>query len=130
MDGVGLKSVVYTASITISATGPAWPGLSAVTVSSLRLSRYNTTPTYLVVTILGVDIASGVDKVALFQTGSLPSTTVPPTADAPDWLNFAPTVESFGLDTSATGSRSVYVWLKDKAGKVSTLKTTAISVAP
>jgi hypothetical protein len=236
MDGVGLKSAVYSAGITISATGIPWPGPSAVTVGNVQLndgkpyttsnsvkltydvsqstnvkvryltgtswtaweiptvnvgvvtksftlsavsglrqvyvqliedtlsarpgamtdpkfastvldieppkafvqinhgitslSRFNTNPNYLILTILATDVASGLDKIALFQTGSLSSTTVPPTADSPDWVDFNPTVDSFGLNTGLTGAKSVYVWLKDRAGKISALKTTKINVVP
>ena len=236
MDGVGLKSVIYSASILVSVTGPTWPGLSAVTVSNVQLNdgapyatstavkvtydvsqsanikvrylystawtawevptvnlgkvtksitlstavglrqvyvqlledtlsavpgamtdpkvastildtagptafvqindgatsinRFNVNLNYVIVTILGMDSASGVDKLALFQTGTVPSTTVPPAADAPDWFDFNPTVDSFGLDTTLTGAKTVYVWVKDRAGKVSALKATGISVAP
>lgn len=236
MDGVGLKSVVYLAGITVSATGIPWPVPSTVTVSNLllndgkpysvsgsvkltydvsqstnikvrylygtawtaweipavvagkvtklvtlsavsgsrqvyvqlledigsarpgamtdpkfastildldppkafvqinqgatSLSRFNTNPNYLVLSILGTDGTSGIDKMAIFQTGSLPSTTVPPAANSPDWVDFTPTVDSFGLNTGLVGAKSVYVWLKDRAGKFSLLKATAIGVVP
>jgi hypothetical protein len=94
------------------------------------LSRFNTNPNGLILTILATDSESGPDKIALFQTGSLPSTTVPPAADSPDWFDFTPTVDSFGLNTGTTGTKSVYVWLKDRAGKISSLKATAIKVVP
>ena len=47
------------------------------------LSRFNTNLNYLILNILATDSASGVNKIALFQTGTLASTTVPPPANSP-----------------------------------------------
>jgi hypothetical protein len=92
------------------------------------LRRFNTNVNYLVLTVLGTDSASGVDKIAFSQSGS-PS-LVPPPPGSPDWRAATATVNSFGLNTRTTGIKSVYLWVKDRAGKVSVRKVASVNVVP
>jgi ABC-type transporter MlaC component len=77
-------------------------------------------------TIVASDYASGIDKMAIYQTGEvIPN---PIHADDPRFQDFAPTVAEYALNTSTTGTKTVYIWIKDKAGKISAAIKDTISV--
>jgi hypothetical protein len=75
------------------------------------------------------DYASGIDKMAIYQTGeTIPSPIKP---DDARFQDFAPTVAEFALNTSTIGTKTVYIWVKDKAGKISArMLDSIVVVAP
>jgi hypothetical protein len=78
-------------------------------------------------TLVGNDYESGVDKMAIYQTGELLPNPIRP--DDPRFQDFAATVAEYALNTSTTGTKTVYIWIKDKAGKISAAIKDTISVA-
>lgn len=79
--------------------------------------------TDVTLTIVAQDTASGIDKIAVNQTGITPAPG--------DYVSFTdPVISSYPLDTPATGTRTVYIWFKDKAGLVSSRKSDSINVTP
>jgi hypothetical protein len=79
--------------------------------------------TDVTLTIVAKDTASGIDKIAVNQTGITPAPG--------DYVSFTdPVISSYPLDTPATGARTVYIWFKDKAGLVSSRKSDSINVTP
>jgi hypothetical protein len=82
--------------------------------------------TSVTLTALANDYASGIDKMAIYQTGEpLPD---PILSDDPRFEDYSPMVADYVLDTSTPGTRTVYVWFKDKAGNVSAGRKDTISV--
>jgi len=80
-------------------------------------------------TIVANDYASGIDKMAIYQTGEIIPNPIH--LDDPRFQDFAPTVAEYALNTSALGTKTIYVWIKDKAGKISVaIKDTISVVAP
>ncbi|OGP75793.1 MAG: hypothetical protein A2W09_00650 [Deltaproteobacteria bacterium RBG_16_50_11] len=78
-------------------------------------------------TIVANDYGSGIDKVAIYQTGETIPNPINP--NDPRFQDFAPTVADYALNTSTTGTKTVYVWVKDKAGKISAPIKDTISIA-
>ena len=77
-------------------------------------------------TIVAKDPGSGIDKMAIYQTGDILPHPINP--DDPRFQDFAPNVAEYALNTSTIGTKTVYVWVKDKAGKISAVMKDSINV--
>jgi hypothetical protein len=77
-------------------------------------------------TIVAKDLGSGIDKMAIYQTGDTVPNPIEP--DDPRFQDFAPNVAEYALDTSTLGTKTVYIWVKDKAGKISAVMQDSINV--
>lgn len=75
-------------------------------------------------TITATDVGSGIEQMAIYQ-GAAPASPNPA-----DFILFNPSVSYFPLDTSSTGTKNLYIWFKDRAGRISSRKNDSINVTP
>jgi uncharacterized repeat protein (TIGR01451 family) len=110
------------ASITLDTKVPL--GCIQINNGATTMPRNNQVANTVVLTIAGYDPTSGIDKMAIYQTGDI-LPTIPPDGD---FIDFTPTVSEYTLNTPTIGTKMVYIWFKDKAGKISAKKSDSISV--
>jgi hypothetical protein len=77
-------------------------------------------------TIVANDPGSGIDKMAIYQTGDILPNPIDP--GDPRFQDFVPNIAEHVLNTSTVGTKTVYVWIKDKAGKISAVMADSINV--
>jgi hypothetical protein len=80
----------------------------------------------ITLTILAKDYESGIDKMAIYQTGERIANPINP--NNPRFQDFAPSVAEYALNTSTPGTRTIYIWVKDRAGKISAMMKDTISI--
>jgi hypothetical protein len=81
--------------------------------------------TSVTLSIVATDATSGLDKMALYQTGD----TLPKNPPENAFIPFVQTLK-YSLKTVTAGKKSVYIWFKDKAGNIGVGKSDSIKVNP
>ena len=120
-DSTGKMTDPQAAAITLDTKAPT--GVIQINNGSSSVSQNTASVT---LTVAANDYTSGIDMMAIYQTGEiLPD---PITSDDPRFEDYSPMVADYVLETSTLGTRTVYVWFKDKAGNVSAVRKDTISV--
>lgn len=112
-------SPVVRATIILDTTAPT--GAIQINNGNAAVTKTGNT-TNVTLTITASDAISGIDKMAINQTGATPAPG--------DYIAFAPTVANYPLDTTTTGTKTVNIWFMDKAGNISAKKSDSITVNP
>lgn len=122
-DPTGAITHIDYASILLDASAPA--GGFMINNGLTSIQRAGDT-TYLTLTIVSNDTASGISQIAIYQSGE--AVPAPITAGDPRWEAFTTQKNNFPLATTSIGTKSVFMWFKDVAGKISAMQTRTITV--